>query len=484
MAARKSGEEENNSRIHVPAQQDEEDIVEEVGGVRDEETGELVVDEEKIRELGAIDAETVRENRRIKAVANKQKTGKKGVSFDTSDPLVKYDGLLKTWGPNSIYIRVKRLTGAQVVYSIRTCPRSGEELLDALVREHGRHPEAEYQLEFRSTDGHQWRGSGRITLRDTQLQGQPMHYPPPYGAQPGYPPQQAPVQQAPTPQQQQPPQPQSPFALLQEALDTVQRLQGMQPQPQQPQPQPAAPQQTFVPQQPSLDEALQLIESLGRMTRGQGQRNPPVSPPQVAPGPQLPTTAPPPGHFWAWLPESQCVVAMPQTRAAPNPTHRSPPYYPHGDPNEHQAPPWQRPPPQRPSSSNPLRDAIGIVRDAVAAAEEFDSLLPGRRGGYVDEEPAPQNEDSPVVYEKVGDIETIRNRDGTLRWGETIGANVPGALKWFGEQMKKVEAERQRREQPRQFDAAQVEEQPQEDLPPPPPMPPPIQQTRRSWGAS
>lgn len=177
-----------------PAQQDEADVFEEVGAERDE-SGELLADEARIRALGAVDAESVIENRRLAAIVGKKRSGKKEVPFNAGDILTKYETLIKFWPANTIDIGVKRLTGAPVQHLITSRPRSAPELFEALKLVHGQYEEAKYEIKFFDNNSKEFRGNGQITMPDTRppspQQGQPMHPYYPYGpapAPPGYPP--------------------------------------------------------------------------------------------------------------------------------------------------------------------------------------------------------------------------------------------------------------------------------------------------------
>jgi hypothetical protein len=254
------------------------------------------------------------------------------------------------------------------------------------------------------------------------------------------------------------------------------------------------------------------------------QRSQPRGTPQQSPQPQPqmqpqmmqgPTTPPPRGMMWAWMPEMGAFALMPAPSSAPSagPMYRGPnpraPYYPQGDPSER---PWQ--PPQQPqrqlSPADQFREAIGVVRTAVSVAEEFDALLPGRRGGGYVEEPHDADQNGPVRVDEIGKLKTVRNNDehGALRIGETLLTNLPEAVKWVGEQVDKINREKQKQQQPQQqlppgyvevhpgdqpppgYVAVRVDsvpqQEPQEHLPPPPShMPPPIQTPqapqRRTW---
>jgi hypothetical protein len=144
---------------------------------RCDDPGELVVDEDKIRALGAIDAESVRENRRLKDIVNKKRSGMKGVLFNAGDVLIKYETLIKLWPINTIDISVKRLTGSPVQHMILSRPRSGAELYGAIRAVHGQYEEAEYELKFFDNNSKEFRGNGQITMPDTRAAASPQPQP-------------------------------------------------------------------------------------------------------------------------------------------------------------------------------------------------------------------------------------------------------------------------------------------------------------------
>lgn len=225
----------------TPVQQGEADIIAEIGATPDED-GELEVDEAKIREVGAVDAESVIENRRVGEIIGKVRAGQKGVSFNLDNVLQKYDGLVQTWPPNTLDILVRRVTGTPVQWVITSRPKSGGELYAAILAHHGRYEEAEYDVRFVDYTSKQKRGTGRITMpdmRDTPptQQGQPMNQ---YGQppQPQYQPQlQYPPQQAAPPTVQVVPPTVDPVAMMGKMFEIFQQMR-----PQQQQPPPAVPQ--------------------------------------------------------------------------------------------------------------------------------------------------------------------------------------------------------------------------------------------------
>jgi hypothetical protein len=504
--AREAGARERELDANTPTMQDEADILEEVGAERDEETGDLVVDEETVRKLGAVDATSVRENRRLSNVIKKKRDGKKDVPFGTRDPMVIYDTLLRHWTPDSININCKRmLGGAQVM--ITSHPVDGTALYEAIKFFHGQHAETEYEIKF--TGSGQYRGTGRITMPDTRTpaaqQGQPMQQPyyPNGGAPPGY------VQVAPPPvaqAAQAAPSSSDPMAMMTTMFELFQRMQAAKaPQPQFQVP-PAAP------QAPLTDPAAMMSQMFDMFQRMQGQVVAPPVQPQFVAAPPQPAPPPPPqpsvdpmammSQMFDMFQKMQATVAR---SSEPGPSSfRRPPYDVRGDRGEgrphYQGPPGPPQPPQRPPTmAEQFRESIGVVRSAMGVVQEMESMLPSR------EQESPglpaDDDDSPVRVIDTGPAKIVVNKsDGSTRLWETGMANMDKIFKWVGEQhevIQKAHAQKQPQRQqlppgyvevgpdykpPPGYVAVPVEER-QDDLPPPPAnVPPPVSQ-RAAWGA-
>src|ERR1700722_5291949 len=117
----------------TPSQQDESAIIAEIGAApTGDGSGELEGDENKILEAGAVDSESVLENRRSNEIVGKVRSGQKGVLFNLDNVLEKYDLVIRTWPPNTIDILASRVTGTPVQWVIQSRPRSGAELYAAL----------------------------------------------------------------------------------------------------------------------------------------------------------------------------------------------------------------------------------------------------------------------------------------------------------------------------------------------------------------
>lgn len=86
----------------------------------------------------------------------------------TGDLLGKYAMMLTYWPANTIDIFVKRVAGTPVQWVIPSRPNSGAELFEALLKIHGQHEEAEYEVKFLDASSKVYRGVGRIVLPDTR----------------------------------------------------------------------------------------------------------------------------------------------------------------------------------------------------------------------------------------------------------------------------------------------------------------------------
>jgi hypothetical protein len=459
----------------VPAQQDEADILAEAE-VEPDENGDPSITIEKARELGALDADTVRNNRRINDMVGKRRANQR-VNFNVDDPIQMFDGLLQTWPTNTMDVKCVRLTGSSITKMITSRPRNGVELYEAIKTQvHGQSEEAEYQIQFIDTTSKQWRGKAKITMPDTRPPGQqgqpPMtqpYYPPGYQPPPGYPPPpwyapQPPPQQQPqaAPAQQQPvvvqaPQGMDMGAMLSAFQQMSELLRSWQPAPppQQPQQQPQAAPYPYMPPPPppSADPTqmmawMQQMADIVRSMQPPQQRGPQTYPAQ--PASTLPTRVPPmqppPGTVWAWIQDIGWVT-QPIQGAGPGPGYR-PPYYPRGD--QGGVPPAYGPP--RVPQSSPLdsfRDALGVVRSAYDMVDEFEGLRPAR-GDATPEATTAEDDDSPLKIIDTGKGKIVVNKtDGSLRGWETGLANLPELFKWGGEQVDKVVRARNERERER-----------------------------------
>jgi hypothetical protein len=527
---RKRGSHERDLEANTPAQQDEADVVAEVEAERDEDLEELVTSEDQIRKVGAVDAESVRENRRLNNIVNKKRANVKNVPFNAGDLLTKYETLIKFWPANTIDISVKRLTGSPVQQLITSRPRSGAELFDALKAVHGQHEEAKYEINFFDNNSKEFRGKGQITMPDMRApsqQGQPMQYPPPYAAPayppPGYPGGGYPVHPpppgyppaAPAAPASQPPQP--PIVVQPSAgpdmsamLASFQQMFGMfqemqrQMAAQQPNPQPPQqpPQPFFVPPPQGADvntmmasfqqmfdmfRSMQPAAAASSAVAQPSQPAQPMMPSMMAAAMGVPPVTPPPGTMWVpgfgFVPLDRLLqaVGMGSAASASNPgpgsgpgPYRSQyrPYYPHGEQSGQPHPyyPSREPSPQQAQRGHAdhLREALSVVRSAVDAVQDIQEILPSMRTEQF-EPSAGDEDDSPVRVVDTGPAKIVFNKeDGTLRGWETGLANMDKLMKWVGEQRDAIQQARgnQQRQQPQQLPPGYVEVTPGYQPPP------------------
>lgn len=498
MARRSRKIAERDQLVSPPAQQDEADIIEEVGGVRDDETGEVTVDEDRVLEIGAVDAASVIENRRLKEAVSKKRGGMKGVSFN-SDLLTSYEATIQAWPANGLDIFVRRLTGSPVEHVIQSRPRSGAELYAAILEKHGSYEEAKYAVKFLDTNGKQIRGTGQITMPDTRVapqQGQPMHpystppgYPPPppgyYPPPPGYAypspaPQPAPAAAAPQMAPQPPVVVQAPpgpdmgalMASFEQMMGMLQRMQaqavGLQPPSMQPAP-PPLPAVPATPGAPDMAAMMAWFEQMAAMiqrmqppsTPARGGAPAPSTTPAATPNPfatmmmGTPPMQAPPGMIWVpgvgFVSADHLFQAMRAAAggggalggAPPTPAYRGPfrpTYGPQGD--QGQGPPYppyspSAPPARSRSLAEEFRDHVSLVRTVAETAQEFGDMFGGGREAAPAATPA-VDEDSPIQIMETGAAKLILNKeDGSLRKWETGWANLDKLIKFGSEELEK-----------------------------------------------
>jgi hypothetical protein len=505
---------------HTRSQEDESDILEEVGAERDEENGGFLVDDETIRGLGAVDATSVRENRRLSAVVDKKRKKIKDVPFGTNDPLIIYETILRYCAADAIDISVTRLTGSSVRHMIISRPLSGAVLYEAIKVIHGQSGETEYEVKFTDAGRGTYQGTGRITMPDTRpatQQGQR----PVYQHQNGAPPPVVQVvpqatdpmamfkmfqqmQAALQPQVQPPSSPQvsstDPTAAMWEAFKVFQQMQGTQ--------QPTVPASPSAPQ----SEFDRMREMFGFFQQMQGTAS--ASPPLASSQPVAPPVAQPSElekmrEMMLFIREMQASVTPTTPRQGPYSGPRSPYYDPQGGAPPYARPPGAppQPPPRPPTPAEQWREAITFMRTANDAVQEMRSLLPdqGQQETFSTEE----DEDNPIRIMETGPGKiklAFGKTDGAMRWTETGMMALPELLKWVGEQHEMIQQSARKRQQPppppQQLPPGYVEVTPgyqpppgyravaveQQDFPPPPEyVPPPIQEppppVRQAWGA-
>ena len=445
-----------------PSQQDEVEIGREMGAQSDPENGNLVADEDAVRKAGALDTESVRENRRITRIVHNKRTGKQNILINVDDVLIKYDQILRLYPADSMYISVKRVGGGTAVQQVITsAPRTGAQLYDAIARIHGLHEEATYSVNFFDATSKEYRSKGQITMpntRDPSAQGQsPMGYPPYGQPQPlGY--------QPPAPQQAPPPAAPDLGALLAGFRQLQEMMHAYQSGGPAPAPQPLG--VAGDPVSAQFDQLRQMLDML-QQTQGRGAARGPVAAPAVNPqmaavmmGMGVPPVQPPPGMIWtpgfgyvsvdALM---QAVQGRPMTGGVgPRGPFRGPFAASRGgDGNqEESSPPFrgspmfnaaqQQPPPV--SAEEQFRDSISLIKTAANAAREFQNLFPGQEAH---DAPAVsiEDDDSPMRIIETGAAKLVVNKkDGSIRPWETGFANMDKIFKFASEQLDIARSQR------------------------------------------
>jgi hypothetical protein len=287
-------------------------------------------------------------------------------------------------------------------------------------------------------------------------------------------------------------------------------FRAMQPPPTAPAPAFAPqPQQQFMPPPPPpgsdmpammawMKQAFDIFQSATPAPAAQPQAQAPSS---AQAGPSMP---PPPGMMWGWIPGFGFAL-MPAGerpgfgRPVGDPRPRPPYMQERGSPY----PENRGAPPQRERSAREqFNDAISVVRTAVEAVNDINTLLPNAMGAVAEAATSGgDDDDSPVKVIDTGHGKFVLDKNnGGFRGWESLYANLPDLLKWGAEQreaIQKAHAEQQRPQQPQQLPQGYVEmvpgyqpptgfvAVPVEQLPPPPTnMPPPIQPQRQPspWG--
>jgi len=507
---KKKGRYSNARGPTTPTQEGDADILAEAGAEFNEDRGEFLTDQESVRALGAVDVESVRENRRLKETIRRKRDGEKGIVINADDLLTKYDVTVQCWSPNTFEIKVQRLAGGgPLLQFITNCPRSGAELYEALKAIHGQHAEAEYSVKVADHTSKEYRCNGRITMPDTRPAGQqgypmpPPYYPP--QPQPQYPPQYP--QQAP-PQPQAPPQTPTassgaspdPMAMMQQAFQMLQQMrdsfQAQQPPAPQMPPMPTSPPGATQDPMAMMQQMFQLLQQMqpqpqpGTQQQAAPTPAPIPQPPQPAPTPQIDPMAMMRQMFDMFRDYQEMMQAM-------QPPREEPPRRPY-------FPPADRPfvPPQRqPTAAEQFRDAISVVRTAVDATRELNSLVPQQHSSEAETAAYEPDEESPVKIIDTGAGRlVVDKKTGSLRGWETGWANMDKMLKWVADQREEIQRANARSQAPTQqrqlppgyvevtegyepppgFVAVPVDLPRSDDLPPPPEQaPPPLQP--RSW---
>lgn len=471
---------------------DENAIIEELGAEPlnpDDPNGPMEVDEEKVREIGALDPESVMVNRRNQDVINRKKGGEKHISFSDPEILTKYEEVIKIWPLNTITILVKRLTGTQATFHIDTQPRTAAELYAALMNIHGRREDTTYDVILRDSYKKEQRGSGRITLPSTldephpPMQGQIMNQQLP----PGY------VLAQPVPQQQQPQAPQpvvqvmpaapapqqpgtDPVAMLKQMMEMMKVMQPQQQQPQMPVAAPqvvAAPPPPQPPQDPNLAMIMQMMEMMKTM-QGQQQVAPPPPPTPVVVQPAAPAQSPDVSAITTAMmammkqmfemmrsmqpPPAAAPVSSPADEYRPPYRGPRPPAYgprPYeGGPRSYEGGPAYGPrsyegggygpqpqPPQPPvrqrTAAEEFREAATLINTAVDIANRFSPQQQQEQQQHPFME---EGDDSPVRVIDAGPAKLVLNKqDGSARIWETGWANSDRIFKGVSDILERLQ---------------------------------------------
>jgi hypothetical protein len=481
---------------HEATQQDEAEVSDEMGAQRDPESGEQVVDERAALKAGAVDAESVVENRRLRSIVNAKRSGKRDIHINVDDVLIKYDQILRVHSADSLYISVKRVSGGpQVQQIVPGFPRSGRELYEEIRIIHGRSDAATYQINFFDSNSKEYRAKGQITMPDARdpreraaAQGQPMNpYPPQYGYPPG-------AQPAPGYQPQAPPPQGDIGAMVGAVRQLMEMMQTFGAPPAAP---PGAP-GDFSGQLDSLRQMLDTIQGQQQGGarpgfRGAAQPQPAMNPQMAAAmaGMGMPPVQAPPGVIWTPLGFVSVDMLMrviqggggPAMGGGPGPAYRGGggPYRgPYasgaglGGEEQQRAPyasPYARGPAAQPeaprTAADQFRDSITLFRTFSNAAKELGSLF-----GTPQETPEPEivaseDEASPVRVIDTGHAKLVVNRkDGSLRGLETGFANVGPVLKWIADQVENARKQQQNQQQQRALPEGYVEMTPGYQPPP------------------
>ena len=439
MSAEKRRRRPRDEGASSPAMEDEADVVAEVGA-RLDESGELVAREEDVSKIGAVDSDSVRENRRLEDFVKKKRGNVKGVTFNADDLLTKYETMIKVWPPNTLDISVKRLTGSPVERVITSRPRTGAELYAELQTIHGAHEEAKYAVKFFDSNGKEFRGNGQITMPDTrspQQQGySPMNAPYPYG-HPQAPSHSSPNYSAPQP----PPFGADPMAMMRQMFAMFNDMREAVQQPAY-----APPTMQMPPPPPSHADPQAMMGWMQEMFRTFQQmqvQQQPVQRQQPQAPVQLDQMAMMKQMFELFKDMRSTFQPSPQQEIRSQ--YRSGPY-PEGRERVPYLPPAQAQRPQ--TAAEQFREALTVVRTAVSAAQEINDLIPSASRdvdvGISSEEP----DAGQIKIVDMGGVPVAFERDGVNGWMTGL-ANLNKVLKWVGEQREEFQKSQARLQQNR-----------------------------------
>lgn len=395
------------NRVGVTAAQPIPEALDEVtaealAGEIQEDPDNPVVSEGKAKALGSLSPESVSEQRRIAEVIEKKRSGQKNVGWGIADACLLYDAVTQVWPPSTMSIHVTLLATKQTFY-VYSRPRDGQELYEALLKEHNKvqRPDCEYQVAFQDRATKYPRGQGRITLsaNENDVQVPPVQTQSPQGyGMPGqgmgYIPPQYPPQPPPPPSPQQGVDPYI-FNMLQKQLsDMAAQLSALQRRDDAPL---APPPPAYVPPPPP----------------------PPPTPSQSVP--QMPDV--PPGYALTTLGGMPVLVPLSQLGLGGG-----------GAPPVAQVP--SAPVAPAATTLDQFTSTIATVRSVLNATKTIQDLLPSTQAPIAEAlEPPAAVEMSDVKTEKLGDVSVIKDaKDGSIRPWETMIANGPAIMNWVERQ--------------------------------------------------
>jgi hypothetical protein len=449
---------------------DQSDVTEALlpDGVPMEEDGsasnEAEIDVDQARKIGALDLDSARLNKARAETTMRKRNGEKGVRWNDTNGLVKYEGILQVWGAQGLTIYVTRIEPGQKVDYPPTPAlplRNGQSLYDWLMRNiHRVSGPATYYVRVR--EGQQERGAFSLSLPDTTPQTQAVQMAVPWIAQGGYGypggtpqgygggypmggytppsayPQPEPIQHvaAPPPQavqpQQQQQQQQSSFvpAPPQTTDPNAQAWMGMMYQQMQ------ELQRTLAQRLDSRGDVERLTAAVEQLRREQ-MAPAPMPMPAMQHHPVVPTAAN--GGTMSMSNPYAALAAFPKPPGWPD--HLAWP------PNPW-ASPWGPAPPPQPNTL--AADPLGKVRESVELVGSLATLMDRVRGVAPHVSEATAHTVDPGGPLKPGQVETIRIGDvdvavkpesGDIHWTHTLIGLAPkafGFLEKFSQEVNKT----------------------------------------------
>lgn len=134
-----------------------------------------MMSEDEIRKLGAVDRESAQNNKAESEAIARRRRGETNVRFGDTDPLVKYDSIVKVFGAERLTLYITKVDPPPEVNCLpmnAVHVRNGQQLYDTILRTyHRQSPAATYFIRVREagTD----RGQLRINMPDTTMTAMP-----------------------------------------------------------------------------------------------------------------------------------------------------------------------------------------------------------------------------------------------------------------------------------------------------------------------